>query len=180
MKLIEMSGKTAAGTGLKNIRVHDLSDIDAAIWFLTVLVERNPNLTWGDIVNKNLGSPKMGWPEWLDNLGAAVYETGGNIIDGAGEKFGEAIRLFTDESVREGLMAYGEMGANAFSAYSTGGASAILPAMFGGRGDPQQQQIGFAAMGQQVKNAFGGINPTILYIGGGLLVLLLMVMVLKK
>lgn len=175
MKLIELSGKATAAE-LKNATIRDLSDIDAAIWFLAMLVKNNPELTWGDLLNKKFtmaGNVFGDFGNWL-------VDTGGNIVDGAGDKFGDAVRLFTDEDVQSGLQRYGEMGAAGFAAYSSGGASAILPAMFGGQGDQQQQQVGFAAMGQQVKNAFGGVNPTMLYIGGGALFFMMMMMMMMQ
>lgn len=174
MKLVELSGKTQ--TDLKNITVRDLSNIDAAIWFVSMLAKRNPGLTWGDLLNKKF---TMGGNSWGD-LGNWLYEKGGGLIDGAGEKLGDAFRLITDDEVQEGLESYGETAARAYGAYVSGGASEMLPALFGGKGNQQAQQAGFNSLGQEVKRAFGGIDPLVLYMGGGFLLLITAMLIMKK
>lgn len=181
MKLIELSGNSKVDQDRTEIR--ELSDIDAAIWFLSMLVKQNPHITWGDILTKRFKPARppgtLGVWDWLSDAGDAIYKTSGNIIDGTGDKLGDMVRLMTDEEVREGIMQYGEKGAQAYAAYQTGGASAILPSMFGGQGNPQQQQYTMAAMGQQVKSAFGNIDPKILMIGGGMMFFMMMIMMMK-
>lgn len=125
--LISFSGALGAPykadpLGTLGINPLELDDVDAGIWTLFMIVKKYPNLKWGDLINGNLS----GW--WTDlkkgagDLGNWVADKSGSVGDKLGEWTGDAIRLISDEEVRDGVKEYS-------AAYMTGGKSAGIQGM---------------------------------------------------
>ena len=125
--LISFSGALGAPykadpLGTLGINPLELDDVDAGIWTLSMLVRRYPNLKWGDLVNGKLSGWWTNLKKSASDLGDWVGDKSGSIGDKLGEWGGDAIRLFADEEVRDGVKEYS-------AAYMTGGKSAGIQGM---------------------------------------------------
>jgi len=157
----------------------DLSDIDAGIQALYALEYAYPGITFGEILKRS--ENRLG--NMFGDFGNWVSKTVSNAGNKMGDWGGDAVRLLTDKEVRSGLQDYA-------AAYATGGASAGIQGMIGGEGDQGvfNQVMGFlGSLGKgsksQVQQAgittgWGGMDPKILAMGAGGLILL--VLLLKK
>lgn len=158
----------------------ELSNVDAGIQALYAIAYTYPGITFGEILKKS--ENKLG--NIFGDFGNWVSKSIGDAGDKIGEWSGGAVRLLTDREVRSGLQDYA-------AAYATGGQSSAIQGLLGGEGDnstvnqvmkflgslgsnskAQVQQAGFGGMD------FGNIDPKLLAIGAGGLILL--VLLLKK
>lgn len=178
-----------------------LSDIEAGLIVLDAIAVIYPDLTWNDFRPENwpltkklihqehessklagkCGSCQMSgrcwnpanWAECSGNLVADVADVYVDSIDYIGDKSGDAIRLFTDEEVLDGMMKLG-------TAYMSGGQSELLGGILGGMGGSAKSDVNRAGMGGSV---FQGIDNKYLIYGGlglgGFLMLIMLMGTLK-
>lgn len=177
MNLVKMYGDAPAmGQQLVEINPLELDDVDAGILFLSNMVRQNPGVKWKDLIPLQVSGMLDDFGKWLGTKGRETGNLIGDVVDWSGESFGDAVRLFTDEDVQEGVMRYG-------TAYVTGGKSEALRS-FMGPGQTQQSGIALADMGSAYKQNYGmSIPPAVWWIGGGiggLMLLMTMVMAMRR
>jgi hypothetical protein len=180
LKLITLSG--APADILTAIDPKELTDYAAGLVFLGIVSRLYPGLTWGDLLNpERLGRSWLArkW-DGLKDVAGDIYDAAktviGDIKDGLGDVGGSAIRLAADEEVQQAIV-------RGASAYATGGqslqAEGVLSSIFGGGNEAGQKQI-IEQAGMSYKNLLTEIPREYLYIGGGVLALVLLIMTLRR
>jgi len=184
--LFSMAGKPEEKkSALEKVDPRQLSDIDAGIWFLSLVAKENPGITFGELFEQ---AKLSGWWTDLKKSTKAVTRSVGNTFSDVsgwvGRNTGDAIRLLTDEQVVNGVMQYG-------AAYASGGASMGLQGMLQGQGGGgglmdtlggllggfgQSAKVNYAAAGG---SAAGMPKEYLLYGGIGLAALLILMMAMK-
>lgn len=174
--IFSLSGN--ANHGILDIDPRELSNVDAGIWTLALLAEKHPGITWRQLASMN--SKMSGIGDWFKRGVRWTKDAVGDTANFISDKSGSAIRLLTDEQVQAGLSRYGQ-------AYATGGTSegvrGLLDNFGGGGSDVQNQVMSFLSnLGggtkRQINTAeaggFGGIDPKLLMMGAGGLILLVL------
>lgn len=135
--------------GSSDIRIEDLSNLEAGIAFLVMLDQLAPGITFGDLQRLAAGETLSGFNLFravgnvVKSAGSGIADAAGvvgkgigNVKDGvgdilkdtfttAGKGAGEAVRLVTDEKVIDGASRIG-------TAYATSGGSEGVRNLFGG------------------------------------------------
>jgi hypothetical protein len=181
MKLITMSGNETKIQDIKKLQ--SLDDQQAGVYALYLIAKNNPGITFGQLIQGS-GVRLSGW---FTDLGRMVGNGLSDAINLIGKKTGESVRLFTDKEVVSGLQSYA-------AAAATGGeslaAQGLLSDLFGGKLDAGNLQEILGKLGKVVKgetqqagieSGFGGLTQQqLLWVGGGVLGLLVLLMALKK
>lgn len=164
-RLVTLSGRAPA------VNPTELTNFDAAIWFLAQLDRAVPGITWRDIARAK--KARMGGG-LLDDIGSALSSGGdfigrqfnnftdftGDVIDGIADKSGDIIRLAADEEVREGISQYAAaIGTGGTSEVAKGTLEQFASVFSGGKSDRDpgvmQKILGFFdQLGGNVKREF--------------------------
>lgn len=165
--LLTLSGKAdVSGRDiLTKIDPMQLDDVSAAMWGLKMLVRMNPDVTWGDLLADNF---KLG-AKWYERIGSMIGNGLSDAVNLIGKKGGETVRLVTDEKVQDTI---GRAGAAYFTAGGSEGAAAIFGSLF--NTSDQNGKILASGMGQNIKAGMGGIPVQFIWVGGGILAVVLL------
>jgi len=177
--LFSMSGNGGnMNDDILNINPTELSNIDAGIQVLYAIEKEYPGITWGELISMSRKS-KLG--NIFGDFGNWVADKAGAVGDKLGDWGGSAVRLVTDKEVKDGITSYA-------ASYATGGGSSALEGLFGedsgislsqikqlvsGLGQSSKQEVQAAGFGGM---DFGNIDPKLLMIGGGALILLVLLL----
>lgn len=166
-----------AGTSdLLKLDPRELSDQDAGVWALYFIDRMYPGITWGDILS---AKQKLG-KKWWERAGSMIGNGLSDIGDKIGDWGGSAIRLVTDQTVRDGLKDYA-------AAYVTGGTSAGIQGLFKELNLPdflksdllsslgRNTKIQAASAGQLIE----GLDNKILLLAGGGILMVFMLMSMR-
>ena len=171
LKLVTLSGNGAADMALLKTNVRELNDIDAGIVVLWQIARMVPGITWQDMIDYSQNRRMSGPFDWIGDAGTWVGDKISDAGDMVGGWVGSGVRLVTDEKVQTGLT-------RGAAAYMTGGQSLALENLLQGAGGDLLGNL-LGSVGGQAKQQTA-ISPAMIYIGGGLLAFILIIMMLKK